>query len=76
MHACACCVCDMNKAHGHCDCCEAMRACVGGVCVWSHGQCDCCEAMQACACLCVLVHEAHGHCDCCDACMCVLFVCS
>jgi hypothetical protein len=23
----------MNKAHAHCDCCEAMHACVE-VCVW------------------------------------------
>jgi hypothetical protein len=32
MHACACCVCDMNKAHAQGDCCEAMHAC-GCVCV-------------------------------------------
>jgi hypothetical protein len=32
MHACACCVCGMNKAHAHGDCCEAMHACVR-VCV-------------------------------------------
>ena len=52
MHACACCICDMNKAHAHCDCCEAMYACVG-VCVWLVKG-DCCEAMNACVGVCMV----------------------
>ncbi len=38
----------LNKAHGDCDCCEAMHACME-VCVLvhkAHGQCDFCEAMH------------------------------
>jgi hypothetical protein len=43
----------LSKAHAHCDCCEAMHACVGMCSLMhkAHGDCDCCEAMHACMCM-------------------------
>jgi hypothetical protein len=53
MHACVCLFCLwllVHKAHGDCDCCEAIHVCAC-LCVVVHeafGHCDCCEAMHAC----------------------------
>jgi len=62
---------DFYKVHAHCDCCEAMHACMcGSVCLGlckAHADGDCCEAMHACVGVCVLMQKAHGHCDCCEA---------
>jgi hypothetical protein len=68
----------LYKAHAHCDCCEAMHACVG-VCVWTcmykaHGHCDGCAKSHACvmrkhACMINAVHillmcEHQVYCQC------------
>jgi hypothetical protein len=47
----------VHKAHGHCDCCQAMHACAC-LCVLvhkAHAHCDCCQAMHVCVGICVLV---------------------
>jgi hypothetical protein len=65
----------VHKAHGHCDCCEAMHrcACLCALVHKAHGHCDCCEAMHACACL--WMNKARSHMGLLggDACVC-LFV--
>ncbi len=61
----------LYKAHGHCDCCDAMYAFVQvffcSHMAYAHG--DCCEAMHACVRVCVGLCKAHGHCDCWEAMM-------
>jgi hypothetical protein len=71
MHACACCVCDMIKAHGQCDCCEAMHSCmyVYQCMTKVYCHCDCCEAMHACVGVCVLAYAYGESCEAMHACI-------
>jgi hypothetical protein len=51
------CVFGLVKAHGHCDCCEAMHvcACLCALAHKAHGHCDWCETMHACFLSCVFL---------------------
>ena len=68
----------LNKAHGHCDCCEAMHACACAcLCVFIHeaqGHCDCCNAMCACS-FCVCMSQVYARSHGCEACVYEEIVC-
>ena len=56
------------KAHAHCDCCDAMHACVG-VCVWACIRCffnfhEVCVLWTCIGCMLTIIHVCSRVCVC------------